>query len=85
MLDPHLLRADAKSVAEALSARGYELDAAAWHELDSRRKSLQMDMQDLQSRKNQSARSIGQAKSRGEDIQPLLEEVKHCILNSITI
>jgi seryl-tRNA synthetase len=77
MLDPHLLRADAKSVAEALSARGYELDAAAWHELDSRRKSLQMDMQDLQSRKNQSARSIGQAKSRGEDIQPLLEEVKH--------
>jgi seryl-tRNA synthetase len=34
-------------------------------------------VQELQNRKNLSAKSIGQAKARGEDIQPLLDEVKH--------
>jgi seryl-tRNA synthetase len=77
MLDPQLLRTDLDRVAEALTARGYALDTKAWRELESRRKDLQVRVQDLQNQKNQSARSIGQAKARGEDIQPLLDEVKH--------
>ena len=77
MLDPQLLRSDPESVAATLAERGYELDAAAWRELDARRKDLQMRSQKLQNRKNQSAKSIGQAKARGEDIQPLLDEVKN--------
>ena len=77
MLDPQLLRTDPDTVARALAARGYALDAEAWRELESRRKALQVRVQDLQNQKNQSARSIGQAKARGEDIQPLLDEVKH--------
>jgi seryl-tRNA synthetase len=77
MLDPQLLRADPDTVASELKPRGYELDTAAWRELEARRKELQVAVQDLQNRKNQSAKSIGQAKSRGEDIQPLLDEVKN--------
>jgi seryl-tRNA synthetase len=75
MLDPQRLRTDLEAVAEALASRGYALDVAAWSELEARRKELQVRTQDLQNRKNQSARSIGQAKARGEDIQPLLDEV----------
>ena len=77
MLDPQLLRTDPEAVATALLDRGYELDVDTWRQLETRRKDLQIRVQELQNRKNQSAKSIGQAKARGEDIQPLLDEVKH--------
>ncbi len=77
MLDPQFLRADPEGVASVLAFRGYDLDVTAWRNLESARKALQVRVQELQNRKNQSAKSIGQAKSRGEDIQPLLDEVKH--------
>ena len=77
MLDPQLLRADPEGAAEALAPRGYHLDVDDWRALESRRKELQMRTQELQSQKNTSAKSIGQAKARGEDIQPLLDQVKH--------
>ncbi len=77
MLDPQLLRADPDDVARRLAERGYDLDVNAWRDLEARRKTLQVRVQELQNSKNQSARSIGQAKARGEDIQPLLDEVKH--------
>ena len=77
MLDPQLLRADPESVAAALAPRGYTLDVATWRELETRRKDLQVRVQDLQNQKNQSAKAVGMAKGRGEDIQPLLDEIKH--------
>jgi seryl-tRNA synthetase len=77
MLDPQLLRTDPEAVAAALKPRAYELDVTAWRDLESRRKELQIRVQELQNQKNQSAKSIGQAKARGEDIQPLLEAVRH--------
>jgi len=77
MLDPQRLRTDPESAAAALKDRGYELDVGSWRELEARRKELQISVQELQNQKNQSAKSIGQAKARGEDIQPLLDEVKH--------
>jgi seryl-tRNA synthetase len=76
MLDPQLLRSDPEAVAAALEPRGYVLDVTAWRELESRRKELQIHVQELQNQKNQSAKSIGQAKAGGEDIQPLLDEVR---------
>ena len=77
MLDPQLLRTDPDGVATALAVRGYRFEADNWRKLDARRKELQLRTQDLQNRKNTSAKSIGQAKARGEDIQPLLDEVRH--------
>ena len=76
MLDPQKLRMDPEGVAAALRPRGYELDVSAWRRLEEQRKDLQIRMQDLQNRKNQDAKNIGLAKSRGEDIQPSLQAVK---------
>ena len=76
MLDPQLLRKNASAVATSLLERGYVLDTAGYTELEGRRKTLQQQVQELQNQRNTSAKSIGQAKARGEDIQPLLEKVK---------
>ena len=75
MLDHQILRHDLDATVAALKARGYTLDAVAYEALEARRKSLQMEVEALQSQRNSSAKSIGQAKARGEDIQPLLAAV----------
>ena len=75
MLDPLILRNDLHATVAALKARGYSLAAAAYEALEARRKALQTEVETLQSKRNSSAKSIGQAKARGEDIQPLLDAV----------
>lgn len=75
MLDPLILRHQLQETVTALKTRGYELDAAKYEALEARRKALQIEVESLQSQRNASAKSIGQAKARGEDIQPLLEAV----------
>ena len=75
MLDPIQLRKDPAAVAAALATRGYDLDVERYQSLEERRKETQARLQELQNARNTSARSIGQAKARGEDIQPLLDEV----------
>lgn len=75
MLDPLILRNDLQATAEALNTRGYALDTDAYIALEARRKALQMQTEELQSKRNASAKSIGRAKAQGEDIQPLLEAV----------
>lgn len=76
MLDPQYLRNNPQEAATKLAARGYEFDATAWAELEAERKDLQVKVEELQNRRNVSAKSIGQAKARGEDIQPLLDETR---------
>jgi seryl-tRNA synthetase len=76
MLDPHILRNDLKATARALKARGYKLDVEHYQALEARRRQFQMAMEKLQSERNASAKSIGRAKSQGQDIQPLLDAVK---------
>ena len=75
MLDPVLLRKDPEAVAAALAPRGYTLDVERYRSLEARRKETQSRLQALRNERNRSAKSIGQAKARGEDIQPLLDEV----------
>lgn len=75
MLDPLILRNDIDATAAALKLRGYTLDTVAYEALEARRKTLQMEVEALQSRRNASAKSIGKAKAQGEDIQPLLDVV----------
>jgi len=75
MLDPLILRNNLEVTVEALKARGYTLDANAYEALEARRKALQMEVEELQGKRNSSAKSIGQAKAKGEDIQPLLDAV----------
>jgi seryl-tRNA synthetase len=75
MLDPRLFRGELENTAAQLARRGFELDIEAIERLENERKSLQVDTQNLQAEKNKSAKSIGQAKAKGEDIQPLLDAV----------
>ncbi|MFC0338923.1 seryl-tRNA synthetase [Kushneria avicenniae] len=75
MLDPKLLRSDPDSVAARLARRGYALDVDRVRALESRRRELQTRTEELQSERNTRSKEIGQAKSRGEDIEPLLASV----------
>lgn len=76
MIDPKLLRQAPDDVATNLARRGFEFDAAGYVELEKRRKALQVETEQLQSERNASAKSIGRAKAQGEDIEPMLAEVR---------
>jgi seryl-tRNA synthetase len=76
MLDPRLVRNEPHTVAELLKKRGFVLDVAAIEQLESRRKSLQLDTEALQNERNTRSKAIGQAKGAGQDIAPLLAEVE---------
>ena len=75
MLDPKLVRSQPQLIAERLATRGFELDVAQLEALETRRKSVQTRTETLQAERNSRSKSIGQAKARGEDIQPLLADV----------
>ena len=76
MIDPKLLRHSATEVAENLARRNFEFDTVAYLDLEKQRKSLQVEVESLRAAKNSSAKSVGAAKARGEDIEPLLAKVK---------
>ncbi len=75
MLDPNLLRNEPDAVAEKLARRGFKLDVDKLGALEERRKVLQVKTENLQAERNSRSKSIGQAKARGEDIEPLRLEV----------
>ncbi|MGH8168666.1 MAG: serine--tRNA ligase, partial [Woeseiaceae bacterium] len=76
MIDPKLLRQATGEVAENLARRGFSFDVADYRRRDDRRKVLQIEAERLRNEKNVGARSIGQAKARGESVEKLLGSVK---------
>ena len=75
MLDIQALRNDLDGVVAALKKRGFEFDAAAFTRLENERKLVQTRTQDLQAKRNSVSKSIGIAKSKGEDVAPIMAEV----------
>ena len=75
MLDIQLLRDNPKSVATSLLTRGFKFDVASFLVLEEKRKSLQVSTQALQNERNLRSKAIGEAKARGEDIEPMRAEV----------
>lgn len=75
MLDTKFLRTELTQTAERLASRGFPLDVASLSALEERRRTLQVHTQELQNLRNSRSKEIGQAKARGEDISPLLQEV----------
>ena len=75
MLDPNLLRNELDAVAEKLARRGFKLDVETLRSQEERRKVLQVETETLQAERNARSKTIGQAKARGEDIEPLRQEV----------
>jgi seryl-tRNA synthetase len=76
MLDQKLLRNDPGAVRENLARRGYALDTGAYTALEERRKTIQVQVEELRNERNVKSKSIGKAKASGEDIQPLLDAVQ---------
>jgi seryl-tRNA synthetase len=75
MLDPKRLRADAPAIAAQLARRGFVFDLAQFNALESRRKQLQTETEQLQSERNTGSKRIGQAKGKGEDVAPILADM----------
>ncbi|MGB0132929.1 serine--tRNA ligase [Dokdonella sp.] len=75
MLDPALLRGQLDVVAQRLATRGYVLDTAAIESLESQRKAVQVETQELQNTRNTRSKAIGMAKGKGEDTTALMAEV----------
>lgn len=75
MLDPNLLRNELDAVAVKLARRGFKLDLDLLRSQEERRKVLQVETETLQAERNSRSKSIGAAKARGEDIEPLRREV----------
>ncbi|MBD1581374.1 serine--tRNA ligase [Pseudoalteromonas sp. S16_S37] len=75
MLDSKYLRQDIAEAAARLAKRGFDLDVEAINALEEKRKALQTQTQELQSERNSRSKAIGQAKAKGEDVQPLLDAV----------
>ena len=72
MIDPKLLRSDPEAVARNLARRGYTLDVQGLRALEEKRKPWQVEADRLRAERNASAKAIGMAKGRGEDVAPLI-------------
>jgi seryl-tRNA synthetase len=75
MLDPKLFRTDLDHTAQLLARRGFTLDVSTITGLEERRKQVQILTQQYQNERNTKSKAIGQAKARGEDTKPLMDEV----------
>lgn len=75
MLDPQLLRNNPEEVKTAMQRHGADLDLEIFNALETQRKDIQVKTQNLQNERNKRSKSIGMAKAKGEDIQPLLDSV----------
>jgi len=75
MLDIQQLRKDIDAVAQRLATRGFQLDVAAFQALESERKQLQTQTEELQARRNSLSKQIGILKGKGEDASAVMAEV----------
>ncbi len=75
MLDQRLFRQELEQTARALRIKGFELDVASVDLLESSRKNLQIQTEELQAKRNAQSKAIGKAKAEGLDIEHLLSEV----------
>ncbi|MFZ1326759.1 MAG: serine--tRNA ligase [Candidatus Contendobacter sp.] len=75
MLDPKLLRSELEFVTTQLARRGYVLDTENISTLEAARKTLQTRTQELQNERNTRSKLIGHAKAKGQDTQPLFNEI----------
>src|SRR5215213_3553676 len=78
MLDVNLLRKDLNAVIARLQARKSPqpyLDVEAFQKLEAERKTIQTRTEELQARRNQLSRQIGQLKAKGESADAVMAEV----------
>lgn len=72
MLDPKYFRTELEETAKRLKKRGIELDVTLIKELEEKRKSMQIELQQLQNERNQCSKEIGLAKAQGVDASQVM-------------
>ena len=75
MIDPQMLRGDIENVAKKLKIKGFDLSVNNYTELESQRKKLQVESENLQAQRNAKSKEIGKIKAQGGDVEAIMEEV----------
>ena len=75
MHDIRFIRDNPEQFDAALARRGLDPVAGAILEIDSKRRGLQVRLQEMQSRRNQASKEIGTLKTQGRDVDALIAEV----------
>lgn len=75
MIDSKVLRQDVDVVRQTIKNRGMTFDFEQWEEIENQRKSLQVETQELQNKRNALSKSIGQKKAKGEDVSQVMADV----------
>jgi seryl-tRNA synthetase len=75
MLDPKLLRHDLDTVVANLARRGFTFDREQYLTLESERKEVQTNVEQLRQQRNERSKAIGRAKAGGEDVEAVKREV----------
>jgi seryl-tRNA synthetase len=75
MIDINLLRADPERVKNSLNIKNYDLDSDLFIEIDSNRKTLQTEVEDLKGLKNKLSKDFGELKRNNQDTSELSNQL----------
>ncbi len=75
MLDIQQLRKDLPTMLAGFARRGYSFDEAQFRAMEDERKTLQMQTEELQAKRNALSKQIGAMKGKGEDTTAVMAEV----------
>ena len=76
MIDSKRLRGDLLDLQQQLATRGYMLDVTFWQTIESERKSLQIQTEELQAKRNAGAKEVGALKKSGADASNLIAQME---------
>ncbi|MDN5566940.1 MAG: serine--tRNA ligase [Psychrobacter sp.] len=76
MIDSKRLRGDLLDLQQQLATRGYALDITFWQTIESERKSLQIQTEELQAKRNAGAKEVGALKKSGADASSLIAQME---------
>ncbi len=76
MLDIRFIRENLDLVKERVASKGYEIDWDRFLSIDSERRRLQAELDELRNRRKQISKEIGMRKRSGEDVSSLLSEAE---------
>ena len=76
MLDIKLLRNNFEEVEKALSTRNEDFDLSKFKSMDEKRRQLLAEVEQLKNKQNVESKRIPQMKKAGQDVAPVMEEMK---------
>ena len=79
MLDIKLLRTNAEEVAKLLETKGYKLDVDTFQSLESQRKSVQIESENLQAEKKKASKQIGVLVGQGIPVDEAKAQVNETL------